>query len=171
MAYKNLLFVSVVSLYAVSASQAQQPATGNANPPPAPSPSYGSPVTLAQAKLLAAVVEAEAIKKHEQDVVIAVVGPDGDLVYFQKMDDATYASIQLAQSKAIMAARYRMASGNLPPGGATGLPNAISLPGGQPIVYQGKTIGAMGVSGAETNDVVFGKLAIDALTQHPAQGK
>jgi uncharacterized protein GlcG (DUF336 family) len=122
-------------------------------------------VTLTQAKFLATFVETEAVKKNEKDMVIAVVGPDGELVYFQKMDDATYVSIQLAQSKAVMAARYRMASGNLPPGGATGLPDATSLKGGLPIVYQGKTIGALGVSGAETNDVVFGQLAIDALSK------
>ena len=164
MSSRNFLSASVISLWAVS-GYAQQTATNSAAAPPPSSPSYGSPVTLTQAKFLAAFVEAEAVRKNEKDVVIAIVSPDGELVYFQKMDDATYVSIQLAQSKAIMAARYRMASGNLPPSGATGLPDAIGLQGGQPIVYQGKTIGAIGVSGAETNDVVFGNLAIEALNK------
>lgn len=168
----QLLLANVAGLCLLSVGAAQtvtNTAASDAAAPPASSPSYGAPVTLAQAKQLAAVVEAEAGKHNEKDLVIAIVQPDGELVYFQKMDDATYVSIQLAQSKATMAARYRMASGNLPPSGATGLPDAIALKGGLPIVYQGKTIGAIGVSGAETNDVVFGQAAIDALEKRPAQ--
>lgn len=171
MSSKNLLLATLTSVCVVSTGQTQQAATASAATPPPSSPSYGLPVTLAQAKFLAAFVEAEATKKNETDMVIAVVSPDGELVYFQKMDDATYVSIQLAQSKAVMAARYRMASGNLPPSGAIGLPDAIALKGGIPIVYQGKTIGALGVSGAETNDVVFGEAAIDALNKKTVQAK
>lgn len=155
--------IGLLTLGALSASHAQQASPAAAAPQA--SPSYGMPVTLAQAKLLAASVEAQALKANEHDMVIAVVSPDGELVYFLKMDDATYVSIQLAQSKAVMAARYRMASGNLPPSGATGLPDAIVLKGGLPIVYQGKTIGAIGITGAESNDVVFGQMAIDALNK------
>ncbi|MGC3981622.1 MAG: heme-binding protein [Steroidobacteraceae bacterium] len=163
MTKRTSLAAVAITLCALPMAYAQQPATGD--PAPVASPSYGLPITLAQAKLLAASVEAQALKANERDMVIAIVSPDGELVYFSKMDDATYVSIQLAQSKAVMAARYRMASGNLPPSGATGLPDAIVLKGGLPIVYQGKTIGAIGVTGAEANDVVFGQTAIDALNK------
>jgi glc operon protein GlcG len=38
---------------------------------------------------------------------VAVVEPSGDLVYFGKMTGAPYSAIQLAQQKAVAAARYR----------------------------------------------------------------
>ena len=132
------------------------------NDRPVSAPEYGMPILLAQAKQLAASVMAQANRDGELDIVVAVVHPSGDLIYFEKMDKSTYVSIDLAQHKAIMAARFRIASGNLPPSGDT-IPDAIGLSGGLPIVYQGKTIGAIGVSGAESNDVVYGEVAIAEL--------
>ena len=38
---------------------------------------------------------------------IAVVGPSGDLVYFEKQDNCQYASVAISQHKARTAARYR----------------------------------------------------------------
>jgi uncharacterized protein GlcG (DUF336 family) len=153
-----------LSLILVAAAWAQQPPPGApAGGPPQPSPPYGAPITLEQAKRIVAAAEAEAAKSKESGVVIAIVQPSGELVLFEKMDASTYVSIQFAQMKARMAARYRNASGNLPPNGGN-LPDAIGLPGGLPIVYQGKTIGAIGVSGAEHGgDTRVGQAGIDAL--------
>lgn len=142
----------------------------NAQPPEDPAapilaPIYGPPITLAQAKLMAVAVNEAAGRNREQAMVIAITDPTGELVYFEKMDGAAYMWIQLTQRKAVMAARYRFASGTLPSTGAVGMPDAVSLEGGLPIVYQGQTIGAIGISGSEFGDVAYAELAIDVLNR------
>ena len=59
----------------------------NAKAALAPSPSYGAPITLEQARKVAAAAEA-ASKKSNMNMTIAIVEPTGDLVYFLKMDGA-----------------------------------------------------------------------------------
>ena len=115
---------------------------------------YGETIKLDQAKKAAAAALAESTKRGWA-MCIAVVGPTGDLVYFEKMDDCQYASISIAQHKARAAARYRrptvvferlMGKGPffsyLPT-----LDDFIGSRGGNPIVVGGKIIGAIGVSG------------------------
>jgi glc operon protein GlcG len=128
-------------------ARAQQPT------PPLPPPfSYGAAITLEQAKKAADGAEAEA-RKRNMIMVIAIVEPSGDLVYFQRMDGAQYASIKNAQAKATSAAIYgrptkifreRVAKGDLSPMALVG---AVASDGGVPIVINGKTIGAIGSSG------------------------
>jgi len=157
---KWLICAWLAMLLTASTVAAQQPPVGGA---PDMAPSYGAPITLAQAKRMAAAVEAAAAKDQDDSYVLAIVQPNGELVYFEKADDSTYISIEWAQAKARMAALYRSPSGNLPPGGGT-LPAAMPLPGGLPIVYQGKTIGAIGISGAERGgDVGLAQTGIAAL--------
>jgi glc operon protein GlcG len=67
---------------------------------------YGQPISLADAKKVADAALAEATKRN-WPLCISVVGPTGDLVYFEKMDDCQYASIEISQHKARTAARYR----------------------------------------------------------------
>lgn len=135
-------------------AQAQQPPT-----PPIPQPtSYGTPITLEQARKVAAAAEAEA-KKRNMGMVIAIVEPSGDLVYFLRMDGASYASIKVGQSKAVSAAifnrptrsfRERVAKGDLSPMALVG---AVASDGGVPIIVNGKTIGAIGASGGADDDI------------------
>jgi hypothetical protein len=73
---------------------AQQPA-----PPPAPAADYGLPITNEQAKTVAAAALAEA-KKNNSPMAFAIVGPAGELVYFEKMDGTQLASVEIAQGKA-----------------------------------------------------------------------
>src|SRR6266511_4580147 len=75
----------VLSAFAICAAllmgaqaSAQQPA---AAPPLPPAFSYGAPITLEQARKVAAAAEAEA-KKRNMIMVIAIVEPTGDIVYF-----------------------------------------------------------------------------------------
>src|SRR5436190_6821150 len=68
---------------------------------------YGEPITLATAKKVAAAAAAEATKRNWQGMCIAVVGPSGDLTYFEKHDNCQFASVTIAQHKARTAARYR----------------------------------------------------------------
>ena len=72
----------------------------------APTP-YGEPITLENAKKAAAAAVAEMKKRNWQGMCIAVVGPPGDLVYFEKDDTCQFASIAISQHKARTAARYR----------------------------------------------------------------
>ena len=115
---------------------------------------YGETIKLDQAKKVAAAALAESMRRGWA-MCIAVVGPTGDLIYFEKMDDCQYASIQIAQHKARAAARYRrptLVFERLMGKGAFNsylptLDDFIGSRGGNPIVVGGKIIGAIGVSG------------------------
>ena len=86
---------------------------------------------------------------------IAVAGPSGDLVYFERMDLCQFASIAISQHKARAAAIFkrptkvfedRVASGAAGVAALT-LDGVIASEGGIPIVVGGKIVGAMGCSG------------------------
>ena len=69
---------------------------------------YGESITLADAKKVAEAAAAEVAKRNWKDAFcISVVSPSGDLVYFMKVDNCQYASIDISQHKARAAARYR----------------------------------------------------------------
>ena len=101
---------------------------------------------------LVEVAQAEA-KKHNWKMNIAVVGPAGELVYFEKMDGAQLASIAIAQHKARTAAAYRRETRLFQEGIDGGHPSFLTLDGviasegGFPLVENGKIIGAIGCSG------------------------
>lgn len=116
---------------------------------------YGETIKLADAKKVAEAALAESTKRG-WPMCIAIVGPSGDLVYFEKMDDCQYASVNISQNKARAAARFRrptvvferlMGKGDffayLPTLGDA----FTGSRGGNPIVVGGKIIGAIGVSG------------------------
>ena len=146
------LAVCAAVLLGASAQAQQAPAAPPAMPP-APPPAYGAPINLEQARAAAAAADAEA-KKNGWNMVIAVVGPTGNLIYLQKADLAPNGSIQIAQEKARTSALFRAPSKvfmDRLAGGETyllGLTGAIPVAGGMPIVVDGKVIGAIGVSGA-----------------------
>jgi glc operon protein GlcG len=115
---------------------------------------YGEPIKLEDAKKVADAALAEATKRN-WPLCIAVAGPTGDLVYFVKMDDCQYASIEISQHKARVAARYRRPTVNFERLMGKGpffsylptLDGFIGSRGGNPIVVGGKIVGAIGVSG------------------------
>lgn len=115
-------------------------------------PSYGAPISLEAAKKAAAAAEAEA-RKNNWRMVIAIVDPAGQLVYFQKMDDTQVGSINVALGKARSAALFRVPTkvfNDRLSKGATyllALEGASPVPGGFPIVMDGKIVGGMGASG------------------------
>ena len=115
---------------------------------------YGETITLAQAKKVADAALAESTKRGWQ-MCISVVGPTGDLIVFQKMDQCQYASVTISQHKARTAARYRrptvvferlLGKGDFF-SYLTTLDDVIASRGGNPIIVNGKIIGAIGVSG------------------------
>ena len=124
---------------------------------------YGETITLAQAKKVADAALAESTKRGWQ-MCISVVGPTGDLIVFEKMDQCQFASVQISQHKARTAARYRrptvvferlLGKGDFFSYLAT-LDDVIASRGGNPIIVNGKIIGAIGVSGGtgSQDDVV-----------------
>ena len=130
---------------------------------------YGAPISLERAKQIGDAAVAEA-KKRNWKMVIVIVEPTGDLVYFQKMDGTQYASIKIAPGKAQTAARYRRPSKAFNEQMETGHPYVATLDGvvasegGVPIVENGKLIGAIGVSGgAPPQDGVVAKAGLDAM--------
>lgn len=116
---------------------------------------YGAPITLAQAQKIAMAARAEAAKNKWEEA-IAIVEPNGQLVYFSKMDDTQYGSIKVALNKATSAALFRRPTKGFQQGLEKGgsktiyllqLEGANAVPGGIPIVQNGKIIGGIGCSG------------------------
>jgi glc operon protein GlcG len=140
-------------------------------PPPAPPPPipHGLPIALELAKRVASAAEAEA-KKHGWPMAIAIAEPTGALVYFLKMDDVQYASIELAMVKAKAAAIYRRPTKMFTEALANGhlmfltFPGLCAAPGGLPLIADGKLVGAIGVSGgAGHQDDIVAAAGVNAL--------
>jgi len=132
---------------------------------------YGEAIKLDQAKKAADAALADATKRG-WPMCIAVVTPSGDLVYFVKMDDCQYASISIAQHKAKAAATFRRPTvvferllGKGPFFSyLTTLDGVIGSRGGNPIVVNGKIIGAIGVSGGTgSQDDVISQAGVAAM--------
>jgi len=124
------------------------------------------PITLAQAERAIAAARTEAAKLNSGDIAIAVADTHGELVAFVRMDNAAMHSILYAQLKARAAARVRRFTSTPPPDIAAAVsttPDFVGTPGGVPIVVNGKTIGAVGISGAENADLAVAEAAAKAL--------
>jgi glc operon protein GlcG len=115
---------------------------------------YGEPISIADAKKVAAAAVAEAATRHWL-MCISIVGPSGDLIYFEKMDGSQNASVSISQHKARVAAKYRrptLVFERLVAKGAyftylTTLDDIVASRGGNPLIVGGKLVGAIGVSG------------------------
>ena len=150
-----------------TAVHAQQPIAAAA--PPAAPPPYGEPITLELAKKIAAAAEAEAKKLNLNDA-IAIVEPNGTLVYLQKMDGTQYSGGNVAIDKATSAAIFRRPTAAFDAGLRAGATYLLTLrgmnavPGGIPIVVNGKLIGGIGVSGGSgPQDVQVAEAGIAGL--------
>jgi glc operon protein GlcG len=159
-------FTAITLLILISfATMGQSPA-----PTPAPVVPYGAPVTLDQAKKLLTAAESFAVGKR-YTVAVAIVDTGGNLVAFIKMDNTQIGSIDVALGKAKTANNFKRptkAFEDVVAGGGAGL-RVLALPaypieGGDPIVVDGKIIGAIGVSGmSSAQDEEVAKAALAAL--------
>ena len=115
---------------------------------------YGASITLENARKAATVALAEA-RKNGWSMAAAVVDQAGDLVYFEKLDGTQAASSSIALEKARASARFKRPTKALQDALAAGgeglrilgLPGAVPVDGGVPIVMDGKIVGAIGLSG------------------------
>lgn len=139
---RTLVFTLVATLFAGFAG-AQTPTTP-----------YGAPINLEQAKKVLAGAEAEA-RKNSWNVVIAILDSGGHLVLLQRLDNTQFASIEVAQQKAYSAVAFRRPTKVFQDGVAAGgeglrllkLAGATPVEGGLPLIFDGKIVGAIGVSG------------------------
>ena len=119
-------------------------------------PPYGNPITVDQAKKIAAGALAES-KKNSWRMAISIVDNHGFPVYFERMEDTQTASIQIALDKAKTAAMFRRPSKAFEDGIAKGrvallgLSGATPIEGGLPIMVDGRVIGGIGVSGMNSD--------------------
>jgi glc operon protein GlcG len=124
-----------------------------------------------------AIVEAGQINRH---IAIAVCGPEGELIAFLRMDQASPAASLIAQNKAYTSARDRkstrqmgefMNNNDRPPAfwGDAGI---TGFGGGVPIIQDGKVIGGIGISGlSEEEDERIAYASIDAVYGHLKNGR
>jgi uncharacterized protein GlcG (DUF336 family) len=136
----------------------------------AQSEQYGTPITADLAKKAAAAAIAEA-KKNNFTMAIAIVDPNGFLVYFEKMDNTQNGSVNIALDKARSAALFKRPTkafqDALAAGGEglrlLGLQGAVPVDGGLPIIVAGKVVGAIGASGGTSaQDGQVAKAGVDA---------
>jgi len=132
---------------------------------------YGAPISLDQAKKVLAGAEAEA-RKNSWNVVVAILDSGGHLVLLQRLDNTQFASIEVAQQKAYSAVAFRRPTKVFQDGVAAGgeglrilkLAGATPVEGGLPLVFDGKIVGAIGVSGVTSQqDNQIAKAGADVL--------
>jgi len=134
---------------------------------------YGPTITAERAAEVVAATVAEARRSPRNwKLAIAVVDPNGDLVYFYRMDQTQHASTQVAINKARTSARFRRPTQAFSetlqtPAGITALtldPTLVASPGGIPLVVNGQIVGAIGCSGATgAQDHVACQAGVDSL--------
>lgn len=131
---------------------------------------YGPDVTLAMAQKLVAAARVEAAN-NGYTMAIAIVDTGGNLVAFEKMDNTQVGSIELAMGKAKTANNFKRSTKMLEDAVAAGgvglrllaAPGMLPLEGGEPIISNGKIIGAIGLSGMQaTQDGAVARAALAA---------
>ena len=119
---------------------------------------YGLSITLEEAKAVMTAAEQEA-KNNGWAFAIAIVDAGGNLVLFQRMNNVQIGSVEVAKGKAVTANNFKRSTKvfeDVVGGGGMGLrllamPGMFPLEGGEPILKDGKIIGAIGVSGMQSN--------------------
>ena len=133
--------------------------------------SYGASIGLESAKQAAAAALAEA-RRNGWTMVVAVVDIAGELVYFEKMDDAQNGSVKVAVAKARSAALFKRPTkafqDTLAAGGdglrVLGLDGAVPVEGGLPLTIDDRIVGAIGLSGGTSDqDGVCAKAGLNAI--------
>ncbi len=127
-------------------------------------------LTLQDTQRILVAAEAEATK-NAWAVCIAVVDDGGHLLGFLRLDDCAPSSVAIAQGKARSAALRRRPTKSDEDMVNNGRTSALSMPGitflegGVPIVVEGETVGAVGVSGVKSaDDAIIAQAGISALS-------
>jgi glc operon protein GlcG len=137
-------------------------------------------LTLSGAETIVRAARAKA-EEMKLKVNIAIVDDGGHLIAFARMDGARPGSGYTAQTKAVTAATFRLATGPFPPGTASPDPllnlslqnaaaasggKATTLFGGVPVTIDEQIAGAVGVGGATgEQDAEIARAGIAALLE------
>ncbi len=129
-------------------------------------------LTLKAAKGMAEAAEAKAVANGTRNI-IAVVDEAGNLLYLERMDDATPGSIEVCIMKTRTAALFHTATKDLQDSLANGrsvllkVPNLLPAEGALPILVDGKVIGAIGASGSSSDkDAAAAQEGLQWLAAH-----
>src|ERR1035437_1126437 len=127
---------------------------------------YGSGLTLKTARKMLEAGEKEAVKQAVP-MVMAISDSGGNLLAFERMDEAILCSVQIALDKAYTAVFGKQATAEF--GGAykAGVlvplffhERWITFPGGFPLIKDGVIMGGLGVSGGVIEDLFVAKAAL-----------
>jgi glc operon protein GlcG len=141
MIMKNIVRSTIVAIICLAAASAQAQTAEKRS------------LTIDGAKKLAAAAAAEAHKNNEGGV-IAIVDDGGNLMYLERLDNTFAAGSRISIGKARTAALFKkptaafeeiIRNGRTP---MVALEDFTPLQGGLPIEADGKVVGAIGVSGA-----------------------
>ena len=133
-------------------------------------PSYGPSISLEQARKVSAAAQTEALR-NGWCMVVAIMDSGGHLVLLERMDNAQFGSVQVAQDKARSAVAFRRptkAFHDMVAAGGEGvrmlaMSGAVPIDGGLPIIVGGSVIGSIGISGgtsAQDGQVAAAGLAV-----------
>jgi uncharacterized protein GlcG (DUF336 family) len=126
---------------------------------------YGAPISTELAKKVTAAALVEA-RKNNWIMAVAIADPAGIPVYFERMDGVQNVAHDVAAAKARSAALFKRPTKIFQDEVAAGglglrylsLPGVVAADGGVPLVFDGKIIGAIGVSGG--SNVQDGQVAL-----------
>ena len=126
-------------------------------------------LTLGAVKTMVAAAEAKA-QELKVEVTICVVDESGNLMFFERPENAALVTIEFAQKKARHAAFYGAPSKAGQDEVKNGNTAALSYPqffpnqGGLPILVDGKVLGGIAASGAKSEiDEAIAQAGLDAL--------
>jgi uncharacterized protein GlcG (DUF336 family) len=125
-------------------------------------------LTSSDIQKMAVACKTEA-EKNKWSVTVAIVDDAGILLYLDRMDGASSTTAEVATAKAKTSAITRRPSkfweDRIKERPAfLNFPGVLQIQGGLPIMYQGECVGAIGVSGVQSQeDEQIAKAGIDAL--------
>lgn len=128
----------------------------------------GHGLTLETARLLVTSA-VDAAKQDNLQISVAVVDASAQLIAFERMDNAQLASVKISQDKAISAAAWKCSTKGFEESLASGGLNwrllsfsyVVPVEGGLPVFRDQQMVGAIGISGASSEqDGQIAQLAI-----------
>ena len=146
--------IRIAAVASICALAVPVAASAQAQLAPPPQTPYGVPISLEDAKKVAAAAVVEA-NRISTPLTIAIVDASGYLVYFERMPNSQLANVQIAMAKARTAALYRRPTKVFQDALATGgenlriltFPDVLPSDGGVPLIVDGRIVGAIGISG------------------------
>lgn len=129
---------------------------------------YGTGLTLRQAKKMLEAGEKEALKQ-EVPMAMAITDSGGNLMAFRRMDNTALMSTQIALDKSYTTVLGKQPTSDLCSPYKSGLlvplfyhERWITFPGGYPIIKGNVIVGGLGVSGGIIEDVYVAKAVLAA---------